>query len=96
VVERFTGSDQAPDGVGPALERLREQLNFFVFFHLGADAEVSLKADEGNLRIAIAHDRIRPMSLELSWERACELAEAPEAFEMYMLEQLTSHRRHGG
>ncbi len=94
-MEGFSGDSRSPDsGRVRDLERLREQLDFFVFFHLGADAEISLRACQGTLRIAIAHQRIRPLTLELTWERVGELAQSPEAFETYMLDRLTSHRRH--
>lgn len=94
-MEKFTGDSRSPDSARVRdLERLRERLDFFVFFHLGADAEVGLKASEDTLRIAISHQRVRPLTLELTWKRVGELAESPEAFETYMLDQLTSHRRH--
>ncbi len=76
------------------LAELREQLDFFIFFHLGSDADVHVETLQEMLRITIAHQRVRTFRLVLDWERVEELARSPEMFEAYMLDQLTRYRRH--
>ena len=96
-MERFN-PDSLPSEIdrAEALVRLRDQLDFFVFFHLGSDADVAFDTGDRDLRIAISHPRVRPFELQLTWERVAEMARSPEIFESFLLEQLTRHRRHHG
>lgn len=93
-MEGFSVSDP-PAGTSweRSLEKFRQRLDFFVFFHLGADADVRLEPSSETLQVTISHRRVRPMRLTLAWGEIAELVGSPEAFERYMLGQLTHHRR---
>lgn len=96
-MERFSGDSPAADATREMLvARFRERLDFFVFFHLGADARVEVRPSGERLHVRIAHQRVHPFQLDLKWDLVGEFAESAEAFEDYMLDLLTRHRRHQG
>ncbi|UCF35855.1 MAG: hypothetical protein JSU96_13595 [Acidobacteriota bacterium] len=92
------GSDKSmePDRGGePSLvERVRGDLEPFVFFHLGADARLDVNWSEEQVAVEIEHSRIRPIQFRLTSAQIEAFGGDFEAFEQFMLEQLTRHRIH--
>ncbi len=75
------------------LDRFRELLDGFVFFHLGSDARVEVGESEAGLTVSFEHPRVHAFHWRLRDEEAAGLAADPRRFEDAMLEQLTTHRR---
>lgn len=73
--------------------RLREQLDAFLFFHLGADAEVAFREQPGALSISVQHRRVSPFEFTLDRHRLEDLLAKPDELERFLLHQLTLHRR---
>lgn len=78
-----------------ALREFRRRLDAFVFFHLGYDAEVTWREEEGKLSVRLEHGRIHPIEFELDSSKLEELAADPHAGEEFLLEFLARHRRGG-
>ena len=75
-----------PDG-------LAVELDAFVFFHLGSDADVSLGAGKGAICVSIRHRRVFPIQFELNPRMIDDFSRHPDRFEEFLLNILTRHRR---
>lgn len=75
------------------LDQFRQLLDGFIFFHLGADAEVEVDAGDNGVVIKIKHSRVRPFQWKLDFSVLDRLAGDPQRFEEVMLDHLTRHRR---
>ncbi len=77
----------------PELKRiLLEKVGDFVFFHLGADAQVESREADLGLRFRIQHERVKPFDFELSWVQVEQMTTDPELLEDYLLDYLASYR----
>ena len=77
------------------LAEFQDRLDSFVFFHLGSDAEVAVQQLPSGLRVAIRHSRVHPFEFSLDSDQLEALTQDSDAFEEYMLSELTRHRRGG-
>lgn len=75
------------------VSKFRQRLDLFIFFHLGADAQVSVEEGAGALLVSIAHRRVEPFSLQVAFSRVHALLNDSRGVENFMLEQLMPHRR---
>ena len=71
----------------------QEKLEAFVFFHLGADAGLSVEEQSGSLRCHVEHTRVEPFSFTVSFDQLKTFLDDPSGLERFLLEQLTPHRR---
>ena len=71
----------------------REELDQFVFFHLGYDATLRIEREPRGIRVSVEHRRVRPFHFRASRDRVERLLESGE-FEDFMLDLLVRHRRH--
>lgn len=76
------------------LKRFEEELDAFVFFHLGADARVTVTGGVSGVEIAVQHQRVHDFSAEIDSKQLRQMAEDPDYFETIMLEFLSRNRRH--
>ena len=65
----------------------------FVFFHLGADARLSVEDQSDPIRCHVEHSRVEPFSFAVSLDQLKTFLDDPVGLERFLLEQLTSHRR---
>jgi hypothetical protein len=70
----------------------RRYLEAFVFFHLGADAELSWSRDESGIEVGIEHSRIRPTRFRLSPDQLREMVDDSRK-EEFLLDVLTQARK---
>ncbi len=71
----------------------QEKLDAFVFFHLGADAGLSVEEQGEFLRFDVEHTRVEPFSFTVSFDQLQTFLDDPPGLEGFLLEQLTTHRR---
>ncbi len=85
-----------PEPPDPELlpKRFEDELDAFVFFHLGADARVTITRGVSGVEIAIQHQRVHDFSAEIDSRQLQQMAEDPEYFETIMLDYLSKYRRH--
>ncbi len=75
------------------VQQFRENLESFVFFHLGSDAKLEIRDGAASLRVELEHKRIHDLEFEIDAARLRRLVAEPTLFEEMMLEYLVSHRR---
>jgi hypothetical protein len=71
----------------------REQLDRFVWFHLGFDAEVCIEDVAPEVQVSIRHARIETIAFRLDSDALRRMITDPEYFEEFMLTQLAAKRR---
>ena len=76
------------------LKQFEEELDAFVFFHLGADARVTVKGGVSGVGITVQHQRVHDFSAEFDSQQLRQMAEDPDYFETIMLDFLSKYRRH--
>jgi hypothetical protein len=76
-----------------AIETLEQELDAFVFFHLGSDAEIEIRQTRSGLSFSFRHQRINPFNFELSNHKIHSLIRNPEYLESLLLDQLNRNRR---
>ncbi|HUV13585.1 MAG TPA: hypothetical protein VMY18_08065 [Acidobacteriota bacterium] len=76
------------------LKRFEEELDAFVFFHLGADARVTITGGVSGVEIAVQHQRVYDFSAEIDAKQLRRMAEDHDYFETIMLDFLSKYRRH--
>ncbi len=74
------------------LRDFRNQLDDFVFFHLGSDAVVETRAFEAALEVSIEHPRVRSFRFRIGESEMARLSSDPRSFEEFMLDHLTANR----
>jgi hypothetical protein len=75
------------------LDFLKRELDAFVFFHLGSDADVSVSINHSRIHFSLDHNRIHSFSFSLSFEEFESITDQPEAFENVLLGYLAKHRK---
>lgn len=73
--------------------RLIQRLESLVFFHLGADADVSISVTPTGLKASVGHSRVESFDLEISAQELSIMAEEPEKVEECFLALLVKNRR---
>ena len=74
-------------------QQLIQDLDAFVFFHLGSNAGVGVEETSGGLSVRLEHRRIQSFQFSLSELEIDSFAHDPESFEEFLLDHLTTHRR---
>jgi len=75
-------------------EKLKIFFDNFVLFHLGTDADAVFSPEmDGALTCSMSHARISDIQFHLTPEEAARYALDIPAFEEYLLDLLTTHRR---
>lgn len=77
-----------------AFAEFKEQLDFFVFFHLGSDAVVRCDRSPAGVEVSISHPRIEDFQFRLASEELAALVGDSDQLEEFLLGHLTRHRRH--
>ena len=72
----------------------KEELDAFVFFHLGADARVTVKSETAGIEIAVEHQRVHDFSVKIDPQQLQRMADDAGYFETIMLDCLSKYRRH--
>jgi hypothetical protein len=75
------------------LAEFRDQMDQFVFFHLGSDAQVRVDSGRDGIRVFVEHNRVHPFQFQATRDKIERLLKSEE-FEDFMLELLVRHRRH--
>jgi len=84
----------ASEEIGNRIEGMRVFLDKFILFHLGRDARVQLNPAPGEKVIcSISHIRIEDIRFELDSAELSRFEKDIPAFEDYLLDFLTKHRR---
>lgn len=84
----------ASDEFQQAFKEFKEQLDFFVFFHLGSDASVSCDQGPAGVEVSISHSRVEDFRFLLSAQELAALVGDSDQLEEFLLGHLTRHRRH--
>jgi len=74
-------------------QQVIRDLDAFVFFHLGSDATVQVEKTPVSIKITLEHRRVQAFQFTLEDSEIEIFARSPEAFEAFMLDHLTQHRR---
>jgi hypothetical protein len=75
------------------IDQLTERFKLLVFFHLGADAQLTQEFTEKGLAVSLSHPRINSFELELDSEELVDLAANPDRLEERFLDLLVKYRR---
>jgi hypothetical protein len=73
--------------------RLQAELNLFVQFHLGFDANVVYAFSDKGMQVSIEHPRVQAFSFRLDLQEMRGLVDDPDLFEEFLLTHLTDHRK---
>jgi hypothetical protein len=84
------GLDSRNDGLP---DELASELDAFVFFHLGSDAEVAVRGQSDGFRLSIRHRRVSPIEVDLDSRKIADFCRRTELFEEFLLDLLTRRRR---
>jgi hypothetical protein len=76
------------------LKRFEEELDAFIFFHLGADARVAVTRGLTGIEIAVEHQRVHDFSVKIDSQQLQRMAEDAGYFETILLDCLSKYRRH--
>lgn len=76
------------------LESFREELDAFIFFHLGADARVAVTGGLKGIEISVEHQRVHDFSVRIGPQQLQRMSEDAGYFETILLDCLSKHRRH--
>ena len=72
---------------------LIQRLESLVFFHLGADADVSISLTPRGLKASLKHSRVESFDFEISTSELSDMAGQPEKLEEFFLRLLVKNRR---
>lgn len=75
------------------INRFCQQLDEFIFFHLGSDAKQEIHCKEEGLQLCLEHPRIHAVTMQLSRREMTRLVGDRSRFETFFLDLLTSHRK---
>ena len=76
------------------LKSFEKELDAFVFFHLGADARVTVNGGSAGIEIAVEHQRVHNFSVKIDSQQLQRMADDAGYFETIMLDCLSKYRRH--
>lgn len=88
-----TDTMQAGQEKSNLLAKFREKFDMFVFFHLGADAQIRIEEESDYCHVSIKHRRVNPFTFDILFAQIESLLQDPREFERFMLDQVTPHRR---
>lgn len=75
-------------------KRIRQDLDDFVFFHLGSDAQVAVTEGPAGIEIVVEHPRVHRFTAKVDTQQLRQIAEHPDHLETILLEYLSKNRRH--
>ncbi len=70
-----------------------ETIESFFFFHLGADAQISIRDGQDRLTVSVSHQRVEPFQFRVLDDQLENFSCSEKAFEGFLLEQLNFYRR---
>jgi hypothetical protein len=78
---------------GNTLQKFREELESFVFFHLGSDTDVEERSSETGLLVSVQHQRVHPFSFRLSYQQIAALINSPDGLEKFLMQKMSESRK---